>query len=227
MLFLAVFCGFIAENIREYSMDRKKEKEYILSMIEDLKADTTSLSKSINNYTALILGKDSMILLLNKEKWTNEEVLKLYRYHIFYVGYMDKVFLSKRTQAQLFNAGGLRLIKNQKASDAITHYITGIDFIEETEEKRSLAYSEKALDISATIMDNKYIRELPHEPYVLDSLALVSPVLLTTDRKEIKKFAFYLEQDKSYMIGLLVNLHTLKKRAIELIQLLKKEYHLE
>src|SRR5678816_3815911 len=33
MLFHAVFCGFLAENIREHKIERDKEKEYILSLI--------------------------------------------------------------------------------------------------------------------------------------------------------------------------------------------------
>ena len=44
MLFLAVFCGFLAENQREHFVERKREKEYIRSMIEDLKLDTSGLS---------------------------------------------------------------------------------------------------------------------------------------------------------------------------------------
>ena len=35
MLFLAVFCGFLAENYRESLSVQKIEKEYMLSLIED------------------------------------------------------------------------------------------------------------------------------------------------------------------------------------------------
>ncbi|HUS01687.1 MAG TPA: hypothetical protein VMY77_08170 [Chitinophagaceae bacterium] len=47
MLFLAVFLGFVAENVREHLSERKREKEYIISIIEDLKMDSAKLSKSI------------------------------------------------------------------------------------------------------------------------------------------------------------------------------------
>ena len=47
MLFLAVFLGFIAENIRESSVERRQEMEYIHSMINDLKTDTSKLGKNI------------------------------------------------------------------------------------------------------------------------------------------------------------------------------------
>ncbi|TAL42914.1 MAG: hypothetical protein EPN92_10980, partial [Chitinophagaceae bacterium] len=40
MLFLAVFCGFLAENWREHIVEHKREKQYIFSMIKELEADT-------------------------------------------------------------------------------------------------------------------------------------------------------------------------------------------
>src|SRR5450631_4361501 len=44
MIFLAVTLGFIAENIREHISDRNKEHEFIVSMIADLKKDTSNFS---------------------------------------------------------------------------------------------------------------------------------------------------------------------------------------
>jgi hypothetical protein len=44
MLFLAVFCGFLTANYREILSVQKIEKEYIQSLVEDLKTDTANLS---------------------------------------------------------------------------------------------------------------------------------------------------------------------------------------
>ena len=41
MIFIAVTLGFFAESYREYLSDRSKEKEYINSMIEDLRTDSS------------------------------------------------------------------------------------------------------------------------------------------------------------------------------------------
>ena len=43
MLFLAVFCGFLAEYQLEHKIERDREKEYILSMIEDAKTDIANI----------------------------------------------------------------------------------------------------------------------------------------------------------------------------------------
>src|SRR5258705_6884753 len=47
MLFLAVFCGFLAENLREHSIEHQREKQYALTLYEDIKSDTAALTESI------------------------------------------------------------------------------------------------------------------------------------------------------------------------------------
>src|SRR5690349_13095283 len=48
MLFLAVFCGFIAENIREHKIEHARGRQYIVSFTEDLKTDTINMNLQIN-----------------------------------------------------------------------------------------------------------------------------------------------------------------------------------
>ena len=48
MLFLAVFLGFIAENLREISVEKHRAKEYMHSLIEDLEADTSNIQSTIS-----------------------------------------------------------------------------------------------------------------------------------------------------------------------------------
>src|SRR3954451_24395061 len=43
MLFLAVFLGFIAENYREHIVEHQQEKQYMITLIEDLNIDTTDM----------------------------------------------------------------------------------------------------------------------------------------------------------------------------------------
>ena len=50
MLFLAVFLGFVAENIRETSVESHREKEYMESLINDIKADTANAGVVIRDF---------------------------------------------------------------------------------------------------------------------------------------------------------------------------------
>ena len=67
MLFLAVFCGFLAENQREHMIEHQRETKFIRSLISDLETDTTRLGSIVRyagtheNYML-----DSFILLLNE-----------------------------------------------------------------------------------------------------------------------------------------------------------------
>ena len=48
MLFLAVFCGFLAENFREHQIEKNRAQQYIRSFYEDLKNDTARLNNLID-----------------------------------------------------------------------------------------------------------------------------------------------------------------------------------
>src|SRR6266496_145462 len=39
MLFLAVFCGFLAENVREHLVEKYRENKYIATLAKELKYD--------------------------------------------------------------------------------------------------------------------------------------------------------------------------------------------
>ena len=61
MLFLAVFLGFIAENVRETLAEKHREKEYVHSMIDDLKIDTAKMRDAFTSVSEQINGTDSLI----------------------------------------------------------------------------------------------------------------------------------------------------------------------
>ena len=64
MLFLAVFLGFLAENIREEVLEKHREKQFMVSLIKDLELDTSEISKSDNFRLQKIRALDSAINIL-------------------------------------------------------------------------------------------------------------------------------------------------------------------
>src|SRR5436190_2708360 len=65
MLFLAVFCGFLAENFREHQVEKRREHQFIQSMIDDVKLDTTALKGILTRRFRRKEMFDSLSLLLN------------------------------------------------------------------------------------------------------------------------------------------------------------------
>tara|TARA_R110002033_G_scaffold170780_1_gene214183 strand:+ start:744 stop:1313 length:570 start_codon:yes stop_codon:yes gene_type:complete len=121
MLFLAVFLGFLSENLRERRTDTEREKQFIATFVEDLKSDTTSISEILTYRQIKSEKLDSLMLLLR----TNQ--VKGHENELYYFGRLvirSNVFQSNdRTITQLKNSGGLRLIRNEHAVDSIISWI--------------------------------------------------------------------------------------------------------
>ncbi|HUS00194.1 MAG TPA: hypothetical protein VMY77_00620 [Chitinophagaceae bacterium] len=120
MLFLAVFLGFIAENIREHAVERTREKEFIHSIISDMQSDIDQSGSVLIKLQEKISGLDSlMTVLASPGIYHNSN--NAYRLWNKTLGFADFVY-NDGTLQQLKNSGGLRLIRNRKVADSIMKY---------------------------------------------------------------------------------------------------------
>lgn len=119
MLFLAVFAGFLAENYRESLNNNQREKDYIKSLIEDLKTDTINLNITIDD--AFEKEKDMDILLDIIPRLTEGYDSVIHQKMRSILSYTNFIKADK-TMQQLKYSGAMQLIKNQLAVDAITNY---------------------------------------------------------------------------------------------------------
>src|SRR6187549_2045642 len=71
MLFLAVFCGFLAEYQLEHLIENQREKKYIKSFIEDLKADTMKINQVLQTSIEQQKGFDSLMGVLKEPGFVN------------------------------------------------------------------------------------------------------------------------------------------------------------
>jgi hypothetical protein len=67
MLFLAVFCGFMAEWQLEHAIEHQREKEYMQSMVEDIKDDVAQTEQIIQRLTTSTENIDSLLMELSSE----------------------------------------------------------------------------------------------------------------------------------------------------------------
>lgn len=147
MLFLAVFCGFLAEYQLEHKIEKERGKQYIKSFVEDLKADTSI-------FTGLIKLNEEKVSVLRTlvdcyhTIQTNPSDSCLLRLFFASAHFPDFIY-TDRTLQQLKNAGGLRLIPAVDA-DSIIEYdkllrqyqkIEGTSYQQIQNEIRSSIYS--------------------------------------------------------------------------------------
>ena len=71
MLFLAVFCGFLAEYQLEHKIEKDREKQYIRSLTDDLGEDTLILSENIKDCEGHMKRIDTLVRLLNSDDVRN------------------------------------------------------------------------------------------------------------------------------------------------------------
>ncbi len=120
MLFLAVFCGFLAEYQLEHKIESDRGKQYTYSFYEDLVTDSSYfnfLHKSFDyKLSALQDLSPCFDSLLKNQSTTNCLRTIMQNSNAF----ADMTY-TERTLIQLKNAGGLRLLKKEDA-DSILLY---------------------------------------------------------------------------------------------------------
>ena len=121
MIFLAVTMGFFAENIREGITNRKKEKQYMVLLEQDLKKDTAALHYSIRRLNRDFSSEDSIISLFaeNKLGERNDSTLSL----LFITsGLSVDIVFNDRAATQLKNSDAMRLIRYRDVAENILQY---------------------------------------------------------------------------------------------------------
>jgi hypothetical protein len=219
MLFLAVTLGFFAENQREHLIEGDREKQYMQSLYEDLKKDTTILNNLIRYDTFQTAKLDTTNQLLIENSWDAEKIKLLYRLNLKTAGTM-RYNLSERTSAQLKNAGVMRLIESRELSNKISEYWVKSENLKEYNTfVDDLKF--KAREKSYSIFDQKYYTD------VSKGIVADNAQLLSKDAFTLAEYANRLNHINNSMKNVLMpNVERQHKRAVELLSILKKEYKL-
>ena len=220
MLFLAVFLGFLAEYQLEHKIERDREKEYIQSMMEDLQNDTTKLSKIDSSLLVINNSIDTILMYYDEmPKGANPTLFRnikaIYGYPIF--------IYSDRTIQQLKNSGGMRLIKNKTVSDGIMDYDA---FVRNYENNGAYvqSYWENLTLQRLNLIDQQ---ALDNDLKTTGSVDAKKNYLLVSDPLILGRLKSFVYELKNYHNNTLKANIKLREKAIGLIEILKKENHLE
>ena len=107
MLFLAVFCGFLAEYQLEHVIEHQREEKFAVSLLEDLKKDTANLNQDIPFWEGLLKAMDTARAEIEKPVG-KRNVLFLYKSVSFMRAYSNFEY-HDRTIEQLKNGGNFSL----------------------------------------------------------------------------------------------------------------------
>ena len=227
MLFLAVFLGFLAENWREESVEHKREKQYMQSFIYDLQNDTANLNYGFPLKVQRINAIDSVFLFFEEHPDVIKIPGKVYRQ--MQRTLWDRHYRRNSTTIdQLKNAGGMRLIRKKNIADSIAAYDlqwVRAEFWREayiTNQEKGKGFIGKivnANDLLPKFRNNSTGNSLLSE--ITDSLTVrVIPASLN-------EYLNFLNWQKTTTIQDKRSYQNLEESAERLIDMIKKEYHLE
>ncbi len=224
MLFLAVSLGFMADNFREKTSERNKEKEYIQSMIEDVEEDRTNIKEVININTQRIQSLDSLLVRCFNFRDTNREKLELNIYFAQVLMHPEFFAPAELTIQQLKNAGGMRLIKSKESINEIIRYDTKLKKIA-SQQLYYENYQNMAIAMGTKIFNIHKLLFAIRNPN--NSLTPNSFELLDKDKSKLKKFGNNVAMYKGIIEYYVVLLKEMHKQGEGLIQTLKNEYDLK
>lgn len=221
MLFLAVFCGFLADNYRETLVNKEKEHHYIQNMITDLKADTGDLNFDIR-YQQLWYNHLDSALKIPVERLRNINTQDTFFYHFLpYYSWMQPFIQNDNTITQL-RAGGFNLIKDENVIDSINLVYNfykdvkfGVDF-------NIACYWD-------VVHKGQQLMNLPPPAATIDEvIPKVVPqkteIFIQYDMSAIKQLYSMMNNAEGTLVGTIVSEKQYREKAERLLNYLQKKY---
>jgi hypothetical protein len=220
MLFLAVTLGFFVENQREHIVEHRRERGYILSLIEDLKTDTVKIRGYINRRIIKQSMMDSLAdLLSGKEKESGNEIY----YFARFVTVSFPLITSDGTLQQLKNSGGFSLIRKPKVVDSIIAYDNAVKYIQYVDDKIQ-PIENTFREIASDVFDTRFFK---YDYSNIQIRPAGNPQLITNNPAVLNKISLQVRYEANFIERNIQNARILNLKAIHLFELLKKEYHLK
>jgi hypothetical protein len=226
MLFLAVFCGFLAENQREHMIEHQREKQYMRSLISDLAADTATLNASFPRKDARINAIDSVFTFFLIHPDAKTVSGRLFR-TIRRTNYDARFTRTNITFNQLKNAGGMRLIRNKQVADSISAYDLRCE--------QTVLYYELYNTISqwGARQFEKLFYAADLLPFYIANTSgaiianIPDTIVIRINTTELNEQLNFMMQEKAYARQETGLFKQLQQRAERLMEMIKKEYHLK
>ena len=224
MLFLAVFCGFLAEYQLEHKIEKDRELQYIKSLVSDLQDDVKNLDVMIGFEHRQVEKLDTLIDLLNNPSAAKQQGDQLY--YVARVGPRSQPFANNsRTFDQLKNSGGFRLIRNPEASNNIMAYYNEFSPIRLLEDNFNHEF-DNYKRVAAKIFDPGILRKQEAADGEIRR-SNFNPALTTYDPGLLKELGFHTLQMNGSRRSKVLMLENLEKTAANVLAFLKDKYQLE
>ena len=231
MLFLAVTLGFLVENQREHYVEHLRAREYARTLIEDLAADTTEILDVIREDKIVLSCFDSINATIQRGI-KNKTVPGSFYYYCNIGTFSPVVIWNDATLIQITQTGSLRYFRNKKIVKTLSAYYSKSEFTTNLNNGDS-RYRDESITLRNRVLSNYFYSKyssysIIHWLEIPDSLMSVRLTIQNDDPVLLNEFANSFETRRRVVNLLLSRDYTIAlKAARELIEMLKKEYHLK
>lgn len=223
MIFLAVTLGFFAENLRENFVEHERERQFVVSIAEDIRSDIHQLDSIITTRRNMSQLMDSLLYLLNYTD-ARQHGNEIY-YYSRWVPRTYRFYTNDRTILQLKNAGNWRLIRKPRVSESLANYDNLVRtiavYIEQREESLVLIMYQSI----NKLFDNKVF------DLMVDGLNFNRPTdnpqLTTYDRNTINEFCNQVHFRQNANLYFTKTAERLLKEAQKTLNIIEEEYDLK
>jgi len=109
MLFLAVFCGFLAEYQLEHKIERDRAKQFLQSMLVDIRTNIINLDSLQSQNRIIISNHDSLVNWLLQDSTTIDRATFAKKMGAVWI---RNFLVRKETYEQMKSSGSLRYVGN-------------------------------------------------------------------------------------------------------------------
>jgi len=219
MLFLAVFCGFLAENFREHQAEHKRAKQFAISLFHDLKEDTAALNTAIGLGNRKIKAVDSLTAQIEQPKAKWKDTL-IYTYSGV-AGRTRPFGHNSGTYEQMKASGSLRYFK-QELTDLLNQY--------DVAAKKAKVREDIYHNYTANLYNPFVMQIVDLRPVIQiqDGGIPTHPLVFRkTDKETIAVWINYAAVVQSTQERVLVEYKNMLEKAKQLLNILENEYHVE
>jgi hypothetical protein len=222
MLFLAVFCGFLAENYRETIINKEKAHHYIQNMVADLKADTADVNFAIY-YNQLWSDHLDSALQVPIERLKDINTQDTFYYHFLPYYCWIQIFIQNDNTITQLKAGGFNLIKDEKVVDSINlvyNFYRNVGFNNEYNYTCSWDIIRKAQELMDMPVPQTAIEDNIPKRFLQNK-----EVFIKYDMSAIHQLYSMIRNAKGALATSILYEKQYKEKAERLLNYLQKEYH--
>ena len=229
MLFLAVFCGFMAEYQLEHKIEKDRAKQFAVSLQQDLASDTLLFNRVMDNLAYCARNTDTLISILEQPGSAVTKTNEIYRLSV-YAFIFPGADINESTLQQLLNSGSLRYFRDDSLVARIKKYNSRVQSTKEfstacnyfnTEFRKAQAGILEVRPLLNYISSQDFLNR---PDYITDqgNEVFEGYRLLSTEPVKIKEYANWCALKKFYMENAIAYLSRIKEHARAILHLLDR-----